>query len=110
MQHPMAIHLGEAACPMRPLRKEVDSGRLTDASLVYLLVRGMGCPACAIRVHNALLAVEGVLSAEVSLEPGLARVFYDPAQVTVEALRQAVAAADPDGRHNYRAQIIVFSG
>ena len=110
MQHPMNAHTREVTCHVEPIHKAVDAQRLSDAPLVYLLVRGMGCPACAMRVRNALLGVEGVLAADVFLEPGVASVLYDPAQAAVEALPVAVAAADATGRHHYTAQIVVFSG
>ena len=51
-----------------------------------LAVWGMGCPRCAMRVHNGLLGVDGILLVEVILERGMAGVAYDPAQV------------DPSGR------------
>jgi len=110
MQHPIGTHSQEMVCRVEPVHKAVDSQQLLDAPLVYLLVRGMGCPACAMRVRNALVAVEGVLAADVFLEQGIACVLYDPAQVSVEELPAAVAAADASGHHHYTAQIVVFSG
>jgi len=110
MQHPINTHHEERACHVEPIHKAVDAQRLLDAPLVYLVVRGMGCPACAMRVRNALVRVDGVLAADVFLEKGLASVLYDPAQVAVEDLPAAVAAADASGHHRYTAQIVVFSG
>ena len=110
MLHPIETHSGEASCHVEPLHKAVDPQRLSGAPLVYLLVRGMGCPACAMRVRNALVRVDGVLAADVFLGQGVARVHYDPARVAVEELPRALSAADGSGRHHYTAQIVVFSG
>ena len=114
MQRPMESHSEEAYCHVEgrlgAVHKAVDPQRLVDAPLVYLLIRGMGCPACAMRVRNALVEANGVLAADVFLEQGLACVLYDPAQIAVEELPRHVAAADAGGRHHYTAQIVVFSG
>ena len=109
MLHPLESHRGETYCRVDPVNKVIDRQRMLEATRVYLLVRGMGCPACALRVQNALIQLDGVLDAAVSLEPGVARVLYDPAQIALEELPRAVNVADPGGRHHYTAQIIVFS-
>ena len=71
----------------------------------YLSVGGMGCPRCATRVRNGLLALPGVILAEVFLERGLAAAAYDPVQVSPEDLVRAVAGAGSDGRHRYWAEV-----
>ncbi len=53
-------------------------------------VGGMSCQGCVKSVTNILLALPGVKAAEVSLEAAEARVEFDPAQVTREALRLAI--------------------
>ena len=76
---------------------------------VLVLVRGGGGRAWGWGFKTALPHRAGGLAADVSLEPGVARVLYDPAQIALEELPRAVNVADPGGRHHYTAQIIVFS-
>jgi Cu+-exporting ATPase len=56
-------------------------------------VRGMHCAACVGKVERALTAVPGVDRASVNLATEQATVSFDPALTTVDALREAVAAA-----------------
>ena len=61
---------------------------------VNLMVRGMTCDQCKMRVTKALSGVEGVRKAEVDLERGQAVVTVDPkAEVAMESLTAAVEAA-----------------
>jgi len=76
------------------------------AAGVFLLVWGMGCPNCALRVRNSLLGLDGVLDAQVNLERGLAQVLFDPARLQAEQLPEAVAAAGNDSHHHYSAQVL----
>lgn len=84
----------------------------SDARITALRVEGMDCINCAVRVRDALTVLDGVVSADVDWEQGLAIVDYIPTQTNVDALVRAVASASDDqgrpgdGRHNYRAQII----
>ncbi len=88
-----------------PVEKNVDPAALAQAQTTLLLVQGMGCPVCAMRVYDSLLRLEGVLTVEVALAPGLARVRYDPAQVSPDVFPAAVAAASDDA-HHYSARIL----
>jgi copper chaperone CopZ len=54
-------------------------------------------------VRSALLSIDGVSRARVSLEEREAVVVYDPARVTVEQLRAAVKRAQ--GPSEYRAEV-----
>lgn len=56
-------------------------------------VEGMSCGHCRAAVKEALESVAGVSAAEVDLEAGLARVTYDPAEASKEALKAAVEEA-----------------
>lgn len=58
---------------------------------VTLAVPGMTCAACPITVKMALSKVEGVSETEVSYERREARVIFDDAETSVEALTQATA-------------------
>ena len=58
---------------------------------IELIVRGMHCEHCEMRVSKALSAVEGVRKTEVSHEKGRAVVTLDPkVEVDVAALVAAV--------------------
>lgn len=59
-----------------------------------LTIKGMTCGGCVKSVTTALQRENGVAKVEVVLESGIARVDYDPAMVTPEAL---VAAVDDVG-------------
>ncbi len=93
-------------CYVEALDKPIAPGALATARAAYLLIGGMGCPACAMRVRNALLMLDGVVAVHVHLQRGLAQVLYDPAQISPERFPAAVATADPEGRHRYTAQLL----
>ena len=56
---------------------------------VTLNVKGMTCGHCVMAVKKSLEAVEGVLSAEVTLAPPRALVTYDPSRASIERLTNA---------------------
>lgn len=93
-------------CRVEPLEKPLDKDALSTSMVAYLVVGGMGCPRCAMRVRNGLLALDGVLLAEVHLEEGIAAAAFDQNKVNTNDLLWAVAAAGNDGRHNYSARLI----
>lgn len=53
-------------------------------------VSGMTCGACAVSVKSALTRVNGVKSADVSSDKGLATVVYDDEQTNEQQLREAI--------------------
>lgn len=57
---------------------------------VVIKVGGMSCQGCVKNLTGALSGVTGVASVEVSLEAGEARVSYDPAKVSANALRTVI--------------------
>ena len=71
-----------------PLIPDIDSRR--D---VVLSIRGMTCGSCVRHVQEALQGVAGVTMAQVDLVAAKAKVRFNPARASVEALRQAVAQA-----------------
>ena len=93
-------------CHVALAQKVAGTDDLNEARIAALKVEGMGCVNCAARVHNALLALDGVVSADVDWERGLAIVDYVPAKTNGDALVRAIAGASDDGRHIYRAEII----
>jgi copper chaperone len=60
---------------------------------IILTVTGMTCGGCVNSVQRVLTALPGVQSAEVTLDPGQARVVYDATRIDRAALVQAVADA-----------------
>ena len=65
-------------------------------SEVTIKVEGMSCGGCVNNVTGVLKALAGVVDARVSLESASATVRYDPASVSIEALRAAVENAGFD--------------
>jgi copper chaperone len=63
---------------------------------VTLNVQGMTCGGCVASVTRVLKAVPGVTDAAVTLQPGLAKVSYDPARTQPAALRAAIEDAGFD--------------
>ncbi len=60
---------------------------------VTFSVPDMSCPMCPITVRKALAGVDGVVEAEASLNNKQARVVFDPAKASIDALVAAVAKA-----------------
>jgi copper chaperone CopZ len=56
-----------------------------------LTITGMHCDHCVMHVRKALVGVPGVQVRKVEI--GTATLAYDPAQASIEALKQAVADA-----------------
>lgn len=65
-------------------------------SEVRIRVDGMSCGGCVRNVTGVLKALPGVLAADVRLEEAEAHVRFDPAQVSVDSLRQAITDAGFD--------------
>ena len=63
---------------------------------ITLKIEGMTCQGCVASVTRILRGTPGVSTAEVSLQPGQARVSYDSARVVEAGLRQAIEAAGYD--------------
>lgn len=60
---------------------------------IILPVTCMTCGGCVNSVQRVLTAVPGVQTAEVTLQPGQARVVYDAARTDRAALVQAIVDA-----------------
>ncbi len=60
---------------------------------VTFSVQGMACGGCSGSVRQALLALEGVIEAEVSHVDARANVTFDPARVTASRIVSAIQAA-----------------
>ncbi|WP_243641477.1 MULTISPECIES: heavy metal translocating P-type ATPase [Methanohalophilus] len=60
---------------------------------IFLHISGMSCGHCTKSVRDALESLEGVKSAEVDLESGIARVNYDPSSTSVETMKDTISQA-----------------
>ena len=94
-------------CHVAPTQKNATAEEQAVRAQAVLAVSGMGCPNCAARVRNRLVALEGVVEAYVDHTASKAQVIFNPGMVTIPALVEAVARAGGDGRHEYRAQALV---
>lgn len=88
-------------CHVEPFEKPVDNAALSNATVAYLEVSGIGCERCITRVANSLLRTEGVLAC--AFNGNIMAVAYDQQMRIVDNLIEAVAAAGNDGRHIYKA-------
>jgi copper chaperone len=59
-------------------------------------VQGMTCGGCVASVTRVLQAIDGVERVDVKLDPGQARVTFDPARTNVAALARAIEDAGSD--------------
>jgi copper chaperone len=59
-------------------------------------IEGMSCQGCVKNITGVLTALSGVVSADVSLEPGEAKVVFDPLSVDRLALISAIEDAGFD--------------
>ena len=96
----------DANCHVEPIHKIPTSDEQQNLTTVSLAVGGMGCPNCAARVRNSLLALTGVVDADVDHTTGFAFVEYSPSLVSVPSLLQAVTQAGNDGHHKYVAMLL----
>lgn len=95
----------DANCHVEPVQKISSPNEQKNLQTVGLTVWGMGCINCATRVRNALLALVGVVEADVDHTTGFAFVEYSPSLVSVPSLLQAVANAGDNNRHKYIAVV-----
>ena len=56
-------------------------------------IEGMMCGHCQMNVTKVLSSVEGVVDVEVSLDPGQAKVNYDPGRINIEVLKGVINEA-----------------
>lgn len=77
---------------------------LTGICEAELLVSGMGCANCALRVRNALILRQGVVEAQVDHVTGQAVVHYNPGMIGLGDLIDAVSTAGIGNHHRYAAR------
>uniref|UniRef100_A0A8C6V403 P-type Cu(+) transporter n=1 Tax=Neogobius melanostomus TaxID=47308 RepID=A0A8C6V403_9GOBI len=71
-----------------------------DTTPVALRVTGMHCRSCVVNIQDNISMLPGVSSVEVSLEKEKASICYDPLQISVSQIQQAIEALPPG---NFRA-------
>jgi copper chaperone CopZ len=89
-------------CHVAPIEKIVSSEEQETTTTISLAVSGMGCSNCAVRVHNGLLALKGVVHVNVSHITATVEMVFNPTILTVFDFADAVANAGNDGRHRYQ--------
>jgi copper chaperone CopZ len=89
-----------------PMHMVAQPDDLSESRMVGLVVQGMRCISCETRVRDGLLALEGVVSADVDWETGLAFVDFIPAKTNVDTIRSVVSAAGNDEQYHYLAYVI----
>jgi copper chaperone CopZ len=96
----------EHDCRVEPIQKVASVDEQEQIELALLSVWGMGCPNCANRVHNSVIALYGVTEASVDHAAGLAQVSYNPALVKIDSMISAIRGAGRDGQHAYGAKLM----
>ena len=91
----------EMECHVEPIESDVDREALLAAEQAHLAVAGMGCPKCAHRVRNTLVAVPGVVAVEVDADRAVATVWYTAGKTDVNDLVRGVARASEGTHHDY---------
>lgn len=66
-----------------------------DTTPVDLRVTGMHCRSCVANIQDNISILPGISSVEVSLEKEKASICYDPLQVSVSQIQQAIEALPP---------------
>ena len=94
-------------CHVVPIEKTVTDEELENTQHLILMVQGMGCVNCAMRVRNNLFALKGVAQVEVSHFTAAANIRFNPDLVTLKQLFEAIANAGNDGRHVYKAVAVL---
>ena len=93
----------EHNCHVDTVQKIVTAKEREVTETILLAIQGMGCPNCAMRVYNSLIASTGVISASVNHIVGIAQVTFNPNLIGITELLDAIAKAGNDGRHSYSA-------
>lgn len=91
-------------CHVDAVEREPAEEEYRHLSEITLVVAGMGCPNCALRVRNALVLHHGVIDAQVDHMSGRAVIRYNPGLVAVDDLIQAVSMAGAGSHHQYAAR------
>ena len=87
-----ALAASGSICDVPSLAAAQTEVEASDTTTVRLRIEGMTCGGCAISARALLRRMEGVETAHVSYDEGIAVVTYDPSAVTpremIDALRE----------------------
>ncbi len=75
----------EESCHSEPIQTVATGDDANDARMVALQVQGMGCVNCGTRVRNSLLALDGVVSADVDCASVIRRILRAPFGVSISS-------------------------
>ena len=92
--------------PLDPMQKDLPFEERQVLSFAQFYVSGMGCAGCESLIHNSLLALPGVVSAEVDHIRHWANVVYNPQMVDHQTLLHAINLADGGKPQKYHARLI----
>jgi copper chaperone CopZ len=94
-------------CHVVPVEKVVTAEEQENSEHLILMVQGMGCANCAMRVRNGLFSLKGVARVQVSHTTAAADITFNPDLVTLNRLFEAVANAGNDGHHAYKVVAVL---
>ncbi len=97
----------DGRCGGDPRPPEPTAEEAGPSPTLCLGLHGLGCSDCATRVQEALLGLEGVLDAHVSLCSSLAAVAYAPGRATDIEILAAVAEAGAGAGRQYFAWVVL---
>ena len=92
--------------PLDPLEKDLPPEKRQKLSFAQFMVTGMGCAGCESKIYNSLMALEGIVSVDVSREKKKVEVVYNPTLVNGSAMTEAIFQARGDGPQTYHAYLI----
>lgn len=77
--------------PSRPVGETVVAAADTQANkAVVIAVEGMTCEGCAVQINETLKKFNGIVSAEASYQNKNVSVVYNPRQITLEQIKNAI--------------------
>lgn len=91
-----------ALSPPPPSETTEETEIFIDTAPVTLRVTGMHCRSCVVNIQDNISMLSGVSSVEVSLEKEKASVCYDPMQISVPQIQQAIETLPPG---NFRTSL-----
>ncbi len=75
-----------------------------------LRIHGVGCHLCTAYIRTALLALPGVIAAEVDHDEARATVLYDAARVEPASFVRTVVSVGADRHQRYGAEVVRVRG
>jgi copper chaperone CopZ len=92
--------------PEDPLEKDLPPEKRQKLSFAQFHVTGMGCAGCESKIYNNLMALEGIVSVDVSREKSKVEVVYNPSFSNLPAMAEAISTASGEGPQKYHAYLI----